>query len=456
MSEELIQRTLMCKDYPVLHFTYNVRLSKIVGKPKMLDKTYLPMGTIGRSGHFETPSLDAWLKMRAVPMTRPQAKNVVSKLGYSNTDELMLAGLGLALSDQYWLRPNGFSKTWAEVNFFENDFSKELGYVLCGDDEKTSEEYLEKLGKEPLLISSSPDAAVNGNLPKYWENADGIRRLFKTGKTSNFVLEPYNEAIVTKLCALILGDSDYVPYRWEGGDFPRVYSSCPCMVDSSHELIPAGQLFESCPRDNNKSRYEQYASILEAHGLKNVRRQLAKMLVVDHLICNWDRHWGNFGVIADSDTRELVSIAPLFDMGESLWCDRVTQQIYKQYRCRYHMPFKKKIQQQFECYVEDITWLEPLNVNEITTIVLDGISKNPYAQVTPGFKDYVSSQLERSIADINTFIRRNLAVSLNVSNDRPSPNVCNAELISNVKTSEKHPVLNNKQKTQQGRIKPGD
>lgn len=120
------------------------------------------------------------------------------------------------------------------------------------------------------------------------------------------------------------------------------------------------------------------------------------------------------------------------------------------------MPFKKKIQQQFECYVEDITWLEPLNVNEITTIVLDGISKNPYAQVTPGFKDYVSSQLERSIADINTFIRRNLAVSLNVSNDRPSPNVCNAELISNVKTSEKHPVLNNKQKTQQGRIKPGD
>ena len=43
------------------------------------------------------------------------------------------------------------------------------------------------------------------------------------------------------------------------------------------------------------------------------------MLVFDALICNTDRHYGNFGVLVDSKTNKIVAPAPLFDHGNSLF-----------------------------------------------------------------------------------------------------------------------------------------
>ena len=43
------------------------------------------------------------------------------------------------------------------------------------------------------------------------------------------------------------------------------------------------------------------------------------MLAFDALVCNTDRHYNNFGLLANSRTNELVSFAPLFDHGNSLF-----------------------------------------------------------------------------------------------------------------------------------------
>lgn len=44
--------------------------------------------------------------------------------------------MGLSLSDQYWICPADKEITWSEVNFFENDFSPDVGNILFG--KKTS------------------------------------------------------------------------------------------------------------------------------------------------------------------------------------------------------------------------------------------------------------------------------------------------------------------------------
>ena len=44
---------------------------------------------------------------------------------------------------------------------------------------------------------------------------------------------------------------------------------------------------------------------------------LNEMLVFDAVICNVDRHFGNFGVMVDNRTNTIVSPAPLFDHGNS-------------------------------------------------------------------------------------------------------------------------------------------
>ena len=46
---------------------------------------------------------------------------------------------------------------------------------------------------------------------------------------------------------------------------------------------------------------------------------LNEMLVFDAVICNTDRHFGNFGVLVDNRTNAITSPAPLFDHGNSLF-----------------------------------------------------------------------------------------------------------------------------------------
>ena len=46
---------------------------------------------------------------------------------------------------------------------------------------------------------------------------------------------------------------------------------------------------------------------------------LNDMYVLDAIICNTDRHFGNFGLMIDSQTNKISSPAPLFDHGNSLF-----------------------------------------------------------------------------------------------------------------------------------------
>lgn len=48
--------------------------------------------------------------------------------------------------------------------------------------------------------------------------------------------------------------------------------------------------------------------------------QIRSMLVFDALIYNEDRHFGNFGVLRDNHTGEIIAPAPIFDNGLSLFC----------------------------------------------------------------------------------------------------------------------------------------
>ena len=49
------------------------------------------------------------------------------------------------------------------------------------------------------------------------------------------------------------------------------------------------------------------------------KKALRDMLVYDAVICNTDRHFGNFGLLIDSITNQIMAPAPLFDHGNSLF-----------------------------------------------------------------------------------------------------------------------------------------
>ena len=163
------------------------------------------------------------------------------------------------------------------------------------------------------------------------------------------------------------------------------------MVDEFHELVPAVDVIGLTRLGNSSSLYEKYLDVLERHGLSGARASLERMLVIDHLISNRDRHWGNFGVIVDSETREWVCPAPLFDMGESLWCDRAFSPTLAPYRLRYKTPFLTRPGDQMARYVRGAAWELAADASDVIDGVLESCTLAPSPARLPATSTWSSA-----------------------------------------------------------------
>ncbi len=75
--------------------------------------------------------------------------------------------------------------------------------------------------------------------------------------------------------------------------------------------MPVGRLVTHGGFSAVKAFYEE----LDPEYLQALR----DMVVFDAVICNTDRHFGNFGFLIDNATNKIVAPAPLFDHGNSLF-----------------------------------------------------------------------------------------------------------------------------------------
>ncbi len=363
-----VRRTLMCRDHEACAFTYDLMLRQIAGHIKALEVSYIPFAAWSRNGSIDGQGLSGWMTRRAVPQSRENVSRLLEALDLESTEELMLFGLGLSLSDQYWLRPDGIDLHWDDVKLYNRDFPPEVGQALASHDESSREAALKEIVLHSEILSSSPDVALNGNLPKFWASEGGVARLFKTGKQSNLMLEPFCEVAATTVCGAFLQKSDYVPYSLNGFHGTVPFGSCPSFTDAATEFVPAGDIFQLAPDHNHLSRYERYALLLESHGIIDARERLSEMLVVDHVIGNFDRHWGNFGILVDSESREWLRMAPLFDMGESFDCDRALKAERPPRKSIYKYPFLTHMDEQMGRYAEKLDWFDP-------DVALDAVEK---------------------------------------------------------------------------------
>ena len=315
---ELSRLTLMCRDHEVAELTWNHNRQAVTGKTHVFDAGHAPLMSVDPYGNITRDRLSIWFKNRGIPDFRPDAVERLRAVGFPSAASLMASGFGVSLSDQYWIRPAGSISTWSDVNCFENDFSEELGKLLLPHDASSVPSLIEKIRSNADILASSPDAALNGNLPKRWTIESRQRVLVKSGRASGRFQEPFNEKIASVLCSRLLGMDDYVSYELEDGGFMKWASRCKPMTDQTTEFVPAYALLCSSKRPSDLGLYDFYVSTCAAHGL-NVREDVEKMLVVDYLMANFDRHWNNFGVLIDSESREWLRAAPVFDTGEALW-----------------------------------------------------------------------------------------------------------------------------------------
>ena len=118
----------------------------------------------------------------------------------------------------------------------------------------------------------------------------------------------------------------HVPYTLTG-DGGKPYSLCENFVTTETELIPALHVMHSAKRLDNDSRFTRLLRCCDGLGIPNAASAIDKMLVLDYIISNEDRHLNNFGFLRNAGTLEWLGAAPIFDSGTSLWYNTLTEHI---------------------------------------------------------------------------------------------------------------------------------
>ena len=283
---------------------------------------YAPLAVFNASKNKSfslTKAVNDWFRSRGIPSWRKDLEKLLDKLGVSSSDELLNKSYGLSLSDQYWLKEINSDVKWEDINFFTNDFEYEAYLDASLDSSSKSKISLDK------NIFRSPNNTTDGMLQKGWIIENGKRVLVKGTYTSNKE-EPINEYLASQICKRL--DFDYCNYEVEWSDKTKLISKCNDFINENEELISAYDIYNSEKKPNNINDYEFYIQILEKHNVPNARENMENLFVLDYLMLNNDRHLKNFGVIRNVNTLKWERVAPIFDTGESMQCDKYTDEIY--------------------------------------------------------------------------------------------------------------------------------
>ena len=370
--------SLMHKNIVVADIEIDEVIGGITNIYDVFAPNHLPIGVYSKQNGKDVVdryALNQWFADRCIPKHRMDIEEALEVLKFS-ARQLVIESWGLSLSDHYWLRPcdNELSNTalYENVNFFDNDFSEDVGDILLGLKEETDD-----------INYWSPDNTTNGNLKKCWRIIDGKRCLLKSG-SNPLQQQPFNEVIASRIMDRL--GIDHIPYSvtWIN-DEP--YSVCEDFVTKDTELISAWRIMQLRTKANHENEYLHFVDICSEIGV-DIVPALDRMIVLDYIIANEDRHFNNFGLLRDANTLEWQGAAPIFDSGTSLWYNRNTAQITRNnLTCK---PFKKTHGEQLKL-VSSLEWFEASKLDGIEDEILEVFSDDKAAQ-------YIDTERAKTIA----------------------------------------------------------
>lgn len=287
-------------DDDLLKFEVVENLADPVVQIKWINEEKKNMLPVGMS--LSDDGLSKWLKHRSIPKNRAFVNSFLAKCGLNANRPMDVISVckGLSLNDSYWVVDENDVSSFDKINLYDNNFSQVLAWIAFtgyGSSIRSS-------------FSSSPEFTTNGMLPKCWRRIKGNVYLYKgaTSGASNMGNEPYSEKYAYKIAEYM--GIDAIPYKiskWKS----NLCSVCQLFTSKDVAYVPIGRIVTTGGMRAVRNYYESLG--------KEFVTALNEMLVFDAIICNTDRHFGNFGVLVDSHTNQIIAPAPLFDHGNSLF-----------------------------------------------------------------------------------------------------------------------------------------
>ena len=236
---------------------------------------------------------DMWLETRAIDSHRANSRLLKKALRLTEKDDVsaVIHVNGATITDNYWIRELGSNLTYDDVRFSDDYFSN---LALKGNYDSFNRAANSKRSKTPELTNV-------GSFEKCWKLRDGKWWIYKRA-THN---EMFSELFVYELGKL-LGMNMAVYERGEG-----IVKSLDFTEAASVNFEPASAFMG----DN-----EEYSDVVCA--LEKICPQAIpdyiRMIFMDTVCANPDRHTNNFGLLCDAKTGELIGFAPNYDNNMAL------------------------------------------------------------------------------------------------------------------------------------------
>lgn len=243
-------------------------------------------------------NIQTWIENRKAPKHRAHIEELLRSIGCYDLDGYIRITHALNLNDTFWVKPVDSDLEWNKVSLFQNKFDETIAHIAFEGG---------MYGEQ--FTTTSPEFGTDGAFAKCWiQDEDNHIYLLKRGSSGarNTGLEPYSEMYTSQLAEIICPESvKYEVVQYRG----KLASKCPLFTSEKEGFAPIYRCLDA--NAGIKEMLEYYASV----GSEDAFR---RMLVLDALSLNTDRHKGNFGIIFDTDTMEPIRMAPVFDNNQAL------------------------------------------------------------------------------------------------------------------------------------------
>lgn len=293
--------------YEIMHGDRKVAWIDTQGHCKIYYKTFMPFNLYLEETDNDIDVLvnnvtnfQYWCASRILTLDRQYAKVILNSIGASQafTDKeranIALTYRCLSLIDIYWVRQKNEKISFSEVNLYENHLDNALVDVsLRGKQLTVHNKHLEK--------EFAKDLSTNGCYPKAWIRKDDHFQLYKDGGQG--IVE--NEVLASMVCQCF--DCRQVKYAL--GEYDGEVVSISDIMTSKDYSIVSREAFEIYAVNKEIDPME-YILKLDAYSYY-------MMNILDYLIGNVDRHWGNWGFFVDNKKNRPLYLHPLMDFNQA-------------------------------------------------------------------------------------------------------------------------------------------
>ena len=237
-----------------------------------------------------------WCATRVLTLDRIYAKEILNSIGMQQavTDrdraKIALTYRCASLTDVFWVRSKNESITFGEINLYENHLDRAFVDIALRGRQYTAENrYLAR------------DLSTSGCFPKAWQRTKEGFRLLKDGG---------NHAVDRELLASRISrcfDVSQVFYEEDSFDGERVTAS-ENMTSKEYSIASIEAVEIYCRNQNQDTK--AYILSLDKHNYY-------MMNIIDYLVGNTDRHWGNWGVLVDNSINKPICLHKLMDFNQA-------------------------------------------------------------------------------------------------------------------------------------------